>query len=71
MNEEKAAAYRREKERKEKSLRKEAYIMHLQEEEKQRIQHKQEVIDKLVIISLHITQILSDRPTLSCLLSRF
>ena len=48
MHEEKATAYRRERERKEKSLRKEAYITHLQEEEKQRRNHKQEVIEKLV-----------------------
>ncbi len=48
MHEEKSAAYRRERERKEKLLKKETYIMHLQEEEKQKLNKKQEVIEKLV-----------------------
>ena len=48
MNEEKLISYRLEKERKEKILRKEAYMLHLQEEEKQKKAHKEEIIDKLV-----------------------
>jgi hypothetical protein len=48
MNEEKLISYRLEKERKEKILRKEAYILHLQEESKQKQAQKEEVLQKLV-----------------------
>ncbi len=48
MNEEKLMAYKLEKERKERHLRKEAYLMHLQEEEKAKKAHQQSIISKLV-----------------------
>lgn len=47
MNEEKLIQYRLDKERKEKILRKEAYVLHLLEEEKHRQKAKQGIIEQL------------------------
>lgn len=54
MNEEKVASYKIEKEKKEKLIRKEAYLNHLKDEVKLKKEKKEEIIRKLVSIDFLI-----------------